>query len=120
MSVTVALRASGIGQQFEEPSDEGRVLSQARRTLFVEAANQPILHHQINAAEQEITGWMAPLLTELGSIEPPRDVHHLLALTDADRQPADHLAAGLRSHRRHRPLAGSHRRFLVASATVNR
>jgi hypothetical protein len=47
MSVTVALRASGIGQQFEEPSDEGRVLSQARRTLFVEAANQPILHHQI-------------------------------------------------------------------------
>ena len=71
-----------IGRLLEELSDSGRVLSQARRTVFVDAANQPTLRCEIAHAQQEIGSWMGPLLGELGSSDPTRDVHHLLALMD--------------------------------------
>lgn len=79
---TIEAVAAAIGRLLEELTDGGRVLSQARRAVFVEAANQPALRQEINDAQQEIGGWMAPLLTQLGSFDPSRDVHHLLALMD--------------------------------------
>ncbi len=79
---TVEAVGGAIGRLLEELSDDGRVLSQARRTVFVEAANQPTLRREIARAQQEIGAWMGPLLTELGSADPVRDVHHLLALMD--------------------------------------
>jgi AcrR family transcriptional regulator len=79
---TIEAVGAAIGRLLEELSDGGRVLSQARRTVFVEAVHQPNLGREITRAQQEITAWMGPLLTELGSSDPARDVHHLLALMD--------------------------------------
>jgi AcrR family transcriptional regulator len=74
--------ADAIGRLIEELTDTGRVLSQARRTIFVEATNQPVLGAEIADLQHEISDWMAPLLSELGSTDPARDVRHLLALMD--------------------------------------
>ena len=74
--------ATVVGRLLEELSDSGRVLTQARRTVFVEAGNQPALRREITRAQQELTSWMAPLLAELGSSDPSSHVHHLLALMD--------------------------------------
>ncbi|MGH9270183.1 MAG: TetR/AcrR family transcriptional regulator [Ilumatobacteraceae bacterium] len=74
--------ADAIGRLLEELVADGRVLSQARRTIFVEATNQPALQAEIGLLRDEISGWLAPLLAELGSPEPVRDVDHLLALMD--------------------------------------
>ena len=79
---TIEAVSTAIGRLVEELSDNGRVLSQARRTVFVEAANQPTLRREITRAQREIGAWMGPLLAELGSSDPARDVHHLLALMD--------------------------------------
>ena len=79
---TVEAVADAIGRLLEELTDDGRVLSQARRTIFVEATNQPALRSEITHLQHEIGAWMAPLLDELGSSDPSRDVHHLLALMD--------------------------------------
>ena len=58
------------------------MLSQARRTIFVEATNHPALRSEITHLQDEIGVWMVPLLNELGTSDPSRDVHHLLALMD--------------------------------------
>ena len=79
---TVDTVAGAIGRLLEELTDEGRVLSQARRTVFVEATNHAALRSEITDLQDEIGGWMVPLLTELGSSDPSRDVLHLLALMD--------------------------------------
>ena len=80
---TVEAVAGAIGRLLEELTDAGRVLSQARRT-DLRRSDQPAhparprsLHLQ-----DEIGVWMVPLLSELGSSDPSRDVHHLLALMD--------------------------------------
>jgi DNA-binding transcriptional regulator YbjK len=74
--------AGAIGRLIEELTRSGRVLSQARRTIFVEATNQSALGAEISHLQDEISAWMAPLLAEIGSTDPARDVHHLLALMD--------------------------------------
>jgi DNA-binding transcriptional regulator YbjK len=74
--------AAAIGRLLVELTGTGRVLSQARRTVFVEATNQPALRAEITRLQDEIGTWMAPLLSDLGSSDPSRDVHHLLALMD--------------------------------------
>ena len=74
--------ATMMGQLLNELSDGGRVLSQARRTVFVEAAIQPVLGDEIMRAQQQLSSWVAPLLAELGSADPPSHVRHLLALID--------------------------------------
>ncbi len=79
---TVEAVGAAIGRLLEELCDDGRVLSQARRTVFVEAVHQPTLRQEITRAQQEIGAWMGPLLTEVGSSDPARDVVHLLALMD--------------------------------------
>ena len=79
---TVEAVAGAIGRLLEELTQEGRVLSQARRTIFVEATNHPALRSEITHLQDEIGVWMVPLLIELGSSDPSRDVHHLLALMD--------------------------------------
>ena len=79
---TVEAVAGAIGRLLTELTGTGRVLSQARRTIFVEATNQPLLRSEITNLQDEIGTWMAPLLDELGSSDPSRDVHHLLALMD--------------------------------------
>ena len=79
---TVEAVAGAIGRLLEELTEEGRVLSQARRTIFVEATNHPALRAEIIHLQDEIGIWMVPLLIELGSSDPSRDVHHLLALMD--------------------------------------
>ena len=79
---TVNAVAGAIGRLVEELTDRGRVLSQARRTVFVEATNRPTLRSEIAHLQHEIGAWMEPLLDELGSFDPPRDLYHLLALID--------------------------------------
>jgi AcrR family transcriptional regulator len=79
---TVEAVASAIGRLVEELTDGGRVLSQARRAVFVEATHRPALRSEIAHLEDEIGVWMVPLLSELGTSDPTRDVHHLLALMD--------------------------------------
>ena len=79
---TVEAVAAAIGQLLHQLTDDARVLSQARRTIFVEATNQPALRSEITNLQDQIGVWMVPLLTELGSSDPSRDVHHLLALMD--------------------------------------
>ena len=71
-----------VGRLLDELVDRGRVLSQARRAVFVEAANQPVLRAEVARAQEEITSWMAPLLAGLGSATPRQHVHHLLGLMD--------------------------------------
>ena len=85
--------ATVTGRLLEELSDSDRLLTQARRTLFVEAGNQPGLRAEIMQAQHEIISWMAPLLAELGSSDPTRHVHYLLALMDGlvGNQLASHL-----------------------------
>jgi DNA-binding transcriptional regulator YbjK len=79
---TVDAAAGALGALIGELTDAGRVLSQARRTIFVEATNHPALGAEISHLQDEISAWMAPLLADLGSPDPARDVHHLLALMD--------------------------------------
>jgi DNA-binding transcriptional regulator YbjK len=79
---SVAAVADAIGRLVQELTDGGRVLSQARRTVFVEATHRPALRSEITDLQDEIGVWMVPLLNELGSSDPARDVHHLLALMD--------------------------------------
>ena len=47
---TIDAIASAIGRLLEQLTDEARVLSQARRTIFVEAANHPALRSEIIAS----------------------------------------------------------------------
>ena len=79
---TIEAFAGLIGRLLVELSDSGRALSQARRAIFVDAANDAVLRGEITRAREEIVSWMGPLLAELGSSHPSRDVHHLLALMD--------------------------------------
>ncbi len=79
---TVDAVAGAIGRLLAELTETGRVLSQARRTVFVEATNHPALRSEITNLQGEIGTWMAPLLDELGSSDPARDIHHLMALMD--------------------------------------
>lgn len=92
---TIEAFATVIGRLLEELSSSGQLLSQARRTVFVEAANQPAVRREITRAKQQLTSWMAPLLAELGSSDPSTHVHHLLALMDGlvGNQLASPLAA---------------------------
>lgn len=99
--------AAVMGRALVELSDTDRVLSQARRAVFVEAGNQPVLRGEIMQAQQELSSWLAPLLAEIGSPDPSRHVHHLLALLEglvgnqlanprSDFDPATAIAALLR------------------------
>lgn len=99
--------ATAIGRLLVQLSDGERHLTQARWTVFVEAANQPVLRREITRARRELTTWMAPLLAELGSPDPAKHVHQLLALMDglvgnqlvnpgADFDPTTAVAALLR------------------------
>lgn len=99
--------AAAFGRLLEQQCDHGRVLTQARRAVFVEAVNVPALREEITRAQQKLTSWMAPLLAELGSSDPSSHVRHLLALMDglmsiqlatdaADFDPSSPLAALLR------------------------
>jgi DNA-binding transcriptional regulator YbjK len=101
---TIETFAGLIGQLLVELSDSERALSQARRAIFVDAANDPALRDEVKRAQEEIISWMGPLLAELGSSRPSGDVRHLLALMDglagnqlvspmADFDPAPAVAA---------------------------
>jgi DNA-binding transcriptional regulator YbjK len=79
---TIEAFAVLIGRLLMELADGERELSQARRAIFVDAANEPVLRETIGRAREEILSWMAPLLAELGSTDPARDVQYLLALMD--------------------------------------
>ena len=81
-SPTIEAVAAAIGRLLTVLTDTGRVVSQARRTVFVEATNHEALRAEITNLQDEIGTWMVPLLDELGSSDPPRDIHHLLALMD--------------------------------------
>lgn len=99
--------AGVMGRMLEELADGERVLSQARRAIFLEAGNQPDLSREIGRTRQELASWLAPMLAELGSSDPRRHLRHLLALIDglvgnqiadpvADFDPATAVAALLR------------------------
>ncbi len=79
---TIEAFARLVGRLLMEVSESGRALTQARRAIFVDAANDAVLRDEIERAQEEIISWMGPLLAELGSSHPSRDVHHLLALMD--------------------------------------
>jgi DNA-binding transcriptional regulator YbjK len=79
---SVDVFAEVAGRLLEELTGPERLLSQARRTVFVEAVNQPVLRDAIVRGQQELIAWLGPLLAALGSADPARDVHHLLALMD--------------------------------------
>lgn len=94
--------AASIGRLLEELTGAQRVLSQARRTIFVEAINEPVLHAEITHARAAIGDWLTPQLDRIGIADPPRDVQHLLALMDgltihqlADPRPDFDPAAGI-------------------------
>ncbi|MHB1138603.1 MAG: TetR/AcrR family transcriptional regulator [Microthrixaceae bacterium] len=74
--------AAALGELLESQLSADRVLAQARRTIFVEAAHQPAVQAAILLGRAELASWMAPLLEELGSGDPPSDVEHVLALMD--------------------------------------
>lgn len=110
--------ATAIGRLLVETSDGERQLTRARWTLFVESGNQPVLRREIRRARQELTTWMAPLLAELGSPNPSKHVHQLLALMDGlvgnqlvnpapDFDPTTAVAALLRGLFDDQPEAGS-------------
>jgi hypothetical protein len=105
--VSIDAFATVVGRLMTEQTGAGRVLAQARRTIFVEAVNHPALSDEITRAQQELASWMAPLLADLGSAAPSRHVPHLLALMDglvgnqlatkrADFDPAAAVAALVR------------------------
>src|SRR5699024_5758379 len=74
--------ASALGQLLEVQVGPDRVLAQARRTIFVEAAIHPVLREEIRQGRAELTSWMAPLLAEFGASDPATAVEHLLALME--------------------------------------
>lgn len=74
--------AVALGRLLEAQVGADRVLAQARRTIFVEAPNHPVLRAEILRGREELASWMAPLLAELGSADPSRDVEVLLALME--------------------------------------
>jgi AcrR family transcriptional regulator len=74
--------AEALGALLVAMVEDERVLTRARRTVLVDAANQIVLRDEVARDLVELTSWMAPLLAELGSPDPDADVHHLLALLD--------------------------------------
>lgn len=81
-TLTAPAVASALGLLVEQLTTTDRVLSQARRAIFVEAAVQPALGAEIGHLQEEVGGWLEPLLDSLGSGDPAGDTHHLLALLD--------------------------------------
>ena len=79
---TIEAFAALIDRLLVEVTHGGHALTQARRAVFVDAANQPALRREIERAQEEIGSWLAPFLEELGSSAPSRDVQYLLALMD--------------------------------------
>ena len=58
--------AAALGQLLETQVGPDRVLALARRAIFVEAANHPVLRAEILRGRVELVSWMGPLLTEFG------------------------------------------------------
>jgi AcrR family transcriptional regulator len=96
--------AAALGRLVEEQTEAGRTVTQARRAIFVEAANNPILRNEIIAGQHDLASWLAPMLASLGSTDPPAHVRHLLALLEGllghrlatgapDLEPAPAIAA---------------------------
>ena len=74
--------AALLGRLLDVLTTDARTLTQARCTVFVEAANQPALASEIAKAQQEVISWLGPLLAGLGSADPSSDVQNLLAFMD--------------------------------------
>lgn len=74
--------AEALGQLVARQVGPDRVLAQARRAIFVEAANHPVLQSEIVRGRAELLGWMGPMLAGLGDRCPARTVEHLLALME--------------------------------------
>ncbi|HEX6514937.1 MAG TPA: TetR/AcrR family transcriptional regulator [Nocardioidaceae bacterium] len=75
--------AERLGRVVEALSGTERELTLARYALFAEAALQPGLRTELSAAaRRQLTEWLAPLLTDLGSRNPAADLRQLLALVD--------------------------------------
>ncbi|NUT52833.1 MAG: TetR family transcriptional regulator [Saccharothrix sp.] len=81
--------ARAVGALVERLADD-RVLTLARHALFVEVAQHPELRGHVDRAHREIAGWAVPLITRLGSTDPPADLALLLAVVDGLL--ANHLA----------------------------
>ena len=81
-SPTVDGFADAVGRLLVELAGSDRVLSLARRAVFTDAAREPALGNEIRRAQDEIISWLAPVLAELGSVDPPRHTRHLMALMD--------------------------------------
>ena len=84
--------AAALGQLLEAQVGDDRLLAQARRTIFVEAANHPRLRDEILHGREELASWLRPLLAEFGAADPPGAVEHLLALMEGVI--GHHLATG--------------------------
>lgn len=74
--------ATALGRLLERQLAADRVLAQARRTIFVDAANQPALQAAIRQARVQLVSWLGPLLEAFGSADPTTDVEHVLALME--------------------------------------
>jgi DNA-binding transcriptional regulator YbjK len=74
--------AAATGQLLVVLTTDERVLSQARRAIFVEATRSAAVRDEIDRAQAQLAAWMEPLLAELGSPDARGDVRHLLALID--------------------------------------
>lgn len=79
---TIEEFAVAMGHVLTRLTGHDRVLSQARRVVFVEAANQPALADTIVRARQQLASWLGPLLAGYGSSDPAGHVRALLALLD--------------------------------------
>lgn len=74
--------AAGVGSVVETLSDTERELTLARHAVFTEAARQPALRAELQAARGQLAERLAPSLAELGSWRPEQDLRQLLALVD--------------------------------------
>jgi DNA-binding transcriptional regulator YbjK len=81
-SPTISSFADAVGQQLTALAVEDRVLSLARRAVFIEAARQPALGEALRRAQDEITTWLAPILAGLGVPDPRRQARSVMALMD--------------------------------------
>lgn len=101
-SPTIGEFADAVGQLLEQLAGADRILSLARRAVFIEAAREPSLGDEVRRAQEDIISWMSPVLGELGSPDPQGHARHLMALMDglvghqlANPRPDFDPAAGL-------------------------
>ncbi len=99
--------AAAVGRIVRELTTRERVLTLARYAAFLEAGLRPELSALIADGQRQIATWAVPVITALGSADPPRDLGIVLSLVDGliggqlavphrDFDPADAIATLLR------------------------